>query len=62
MPDARFSATVLPVLDACYGTGQHLAVHCRFGIGRSATVAAAVRGVPVPDIDAQRRWVEQLVT
>ncbi|MFG2040188.1 tyrosine protein phosphatase [Dactylosporangium sp. NPDC048998] len=80
VPDARFSAAVLPVLDACYGAGQHLVVHCRFGIGRSAAVAAAVlvraggdparvwadiaavRGVPVPDVDAQRRWVEKFVT
>jgi hypothetical protein len=23
---------------------------------------AAVRGVPVPDVDEQRRWVERLVT
>jgi predicted protein tyrosine phosphatase len=80
VPDARFAATVLAELTDAYRAGRHVAVHCRFGIGRSATVAAAVlvrsghdprtvwrelaavRGVPVPDVDEQRRWVERYVT
>ncbi|MEV6931874.1 sulfur transferase domain-containing protein [Dactylosporangium sp. NPDC051485] len=79
-PGADFSASVLPVLVGHHRAGRHVAVHCRFGIGRSATVAAgvlvacggdpgdvwarlaAVRGVPVPDVDAQRHWVESLIT
>ncbi|GAA4255659.1 tyrosine protein phosphatase [Dactylosporangium darangshiense] len=80
VPGADFAATVLHELSSCHAAGGHVAVHCRFGIGRSAMVAAAIlvraggspgtvwadlaaaRGVPVPDVDEQRRWVEKLVT
>ncbi|WP_432967861.1 phosphatase domain-containing putative toxin [Dactylosporangium sp. CA-233914] len=34
--------SVLPVLLDAYRAGRHVAAHCRFGIGRSATLAAAV--------------------
>lgn len=64
-------------IGAALQAGQHVAVHCRMGVGRSAMIAAATlvalgdtpqqafarvetaRGLPVPDTQEQRRWVEQ---
>ncbi|HEV7656320.1 MAG TPA: hypothetical protein VGP36_16520 [Mycobacteriales bacterium] len=75
VPDRDAFAAPLRALGAALDDGQHLAIHCWAGIGRSSLVAAALlvlrgddpatawdrvaagRGVPVPETEAQRRWV-----
>lgn len=79
VPSVRADALAfLEGLKSWLREGQHIAIHCRMGIGRAALMAAgllvlnghtpqhafetlsAVRGLPVPETDGQRAWVEFL--
>lgn len=79
-PDRARAATVARELAERLSGGASIAVHCRHGIGRSSTLAAAIlvaegleaadawtriaaaRGMPVPDTDIQREFIDQLTT
>lgn len=79
-PDPAAATTVARELAEQLRGGASVAVHCRHGIGRSSTLAAAIlvaeglepadawtriaaaRGMPVPDTDAQREFIDRRTT
>ena len=76
VPDPGQVRPLLDILASRLRAGQHVAVHCRGGVGRSSLIAAALlvrlgspaaqaweviaqaRGVPVPETEEQRRWLD----
>jgi protein-tyrosine phosphatase len=42
VPDPAIAGPVLTALAGRLGQGQHIAVHCRFGLGRASLLAAAL--------------------
>jgi predicted protein tyrosine phosphatase len=78
VPDRAATVALSRLLRHRLSEGASVAVHCRQGIGRSSTLAAAVlvlegiepadawdriaaaRGLPVPDTDAQRDFIDSL--
>jgi atypical dual specificity phosphatase len=59
VPDLKAAAALCGTLNACIGTGQPVAVHCRAGQGPTGTILASVlvsRGVgPIAAIERVRR-------